>query len=85
MRDLLILGGGVHGAEMAEIVARVNEVAPTWNLLGFLTPDAPGINQSRNGHTWLGAHGDLPTYPGAFLVPDNEWPRSMFPLSDSSR
>ena len=62
---------------MAEIVARVNAVAPTWNLLGFLTPDAPGNNQSRSGHSWLGVHGDLPNYPGAFLVPDNEWPHSL--------
>jgi sugar O-acyltransferase (sialic acid O-acetyltransferase NeuD family) len=82
MRDLLILGGGVHGAEMAEIVARVNEVAPTWNLLGFITPDVPGVGQSRNGHPVLGAYGDLPAYPEAFLVPDNEWPRSLDVLSE---
>lgn len=77
MRNLLILGGGVHGAEMAEIVARVNDVTPTWNLLGLLTPDSPETDQSRNGCPVLGTHEDLPAYPEAFLVPDNEWPRSL--------
>ena len=33
MRDLLILGAGVHGAEIVEIVERVNQAAPAWNLL----------------------------------------------------
>lgn len=38
MRDLWILGDGVHGREMADIVARVNAVRPTWNLLGRVAP-----------------------------------------------
>ena len=34
MRDLIILGTGVHAAEMVEIIAQLNADAPTWNLLG---------------------------------------------------
>ncbi len=77
MRDLLILGAGVHGAEMVEIVARVNAAEPTWNLLGFIAPAPQGIGESRNGYPVLGTPADLPAYPEAFLVPDNEWPRSL--------
>lgn len=77
MRDLLILGGGVHGLEMAEIVERVNAVVPTWNLLGFITPAEAEIGPARNGYPVLGARGHLPAYPEAFLVPDNEWPRPL--------
>ena len=77
MRDLLILGAGIHGAEMAEIVARVNDAVPTWNLLGFIAPEPQKVEGSRNGHPVLGTHADLPAYPEAFLVPDNEWPRAL--------
>jgi hypothetical protein len=36
MKDLVILGGGVHAAEMVEIVGRINRVKKTWNLLGLI-------------------------------------------------
>ena len=39
MRDLLILGTGVHALEMVEIVERVNRAAATWNLIGLITAD----------------------------------------------
>ncbi len=56
----------------------MNEVAPTWNLLGFITPDAPGINQSRNGHPVLGAHGGPPTLRHSWFPTTNGRTRSMF-------
>ena len=76
MRELLILGVGVHGAEMAEIVERVNQAQPTWNLLGFLSADGKAVGEDRNGHPVLGTLDDLGRYPNACLVPDNEWSRS---------
>ncbi len=36
MRDLLILGSGIHALEMVEIIERVNLAQPTWKLLGYL-------------------------------------------------
>src|SRR5688572_3851107 len=77
MRDLLILGSGVHGAEMAEIVERVNRVSPMWNLLGFLSPNNPQVGMERNGYPVLGGPDALTEYPDACLVPDNEWPRTL--------
>ncbi|MGQ2910330.1 acetyltransferase [Aeromicrobium sp.] len=36
MPDLLIVGCGGFGRETADVVDAVNDVHPTWNLLGFL-------------------------------------------------
>jgi sugar O-acyltransferase (sialic acid O-acetyltransferase NeuD family) len=77
VRDLLIAGDGVHGAEMAEIVERINRDAPTWNLLGYLSADESKVGSSRNGYPVLGSWEMLDAYPHAALVPDNEWPRSL--------
>lgn len=76
MHDLLILGIGVHGAEMVEIVERVNHVQPTWNLLGFVSPDGRRVGEVRNGFPVLGTLEMVSELPTAHLVPDNEWPRS---------
>ncbi len=72
LRDLLILGTGVHSLEMAEIVGRVNREKPTWNLLGFITCDEKQVGQVLNGLPVLGTRADLKKYPSAALVPGNE-------------
>lgn len=36
MKDLVIIGAGGFGREVAELVCRINQNRPTWNLLGFL-------------------------------------------------
>ena len=77
LKDLIILGSGVHGAEMAEIVERVNRAKKTWRLLGFLSSDEKGVGNERNGYKVLGTKDNLAGYPSAFFVPDNEWPRSI--------
>jgi sugar O-acyltransferase (sialic acid O-acetyltransferase NeuD family) len=69
MRDLIILGTGVHALEMVEIVERVNRVEPTWNLLGMVTADREMAGRTLNGALVLGMPGDLFRYPGAGLVP----------------
>jgi carbonic anhydrase/acetyltransferase-like protein (isoleucine patch superfamily) len=81
VRDLLILGTGVHAFEMAEIVERINRATPTWRLLGHLTPDAGEVGQIPNGYQVLGTADQLGEWPDALLVPDNEWPsRSGLPV-----
>ena len=36
MKDLYIIGAGGFGREVAWLVERINDVAPIWNLKGFI-------------------------------------------------
>jgi sugar O-acyltransferase (sialic acid O-acetyltransferase NeuD family) len=69
MRDLIILGTGVHAQEMVEIVERVNRETPVWNLLGLITSEEARVGQTLNGARVLGMPDDLRRYPRAGLVP----------------
>jgi sugar O-acyltransferase (sialic acid O-acetyltransferase NeuD family) len=76
-RDLLILGVGVHAAEMAEIVERVNGAHPTWRLLGFIAPEEKYIGEQQNGYPILGTIDRVPDYSDACVVPAYGWPRRL--------
>jgi acetyltransferase-like isoleucine patch superfamily enzyme len=78
MKDLIILGTGVHAQEMAEIVERVNGVEPSWRLLGYIAgPDgARHVGKVFNGHSVLGCADCMAEYPDAWFIPDNEFPAS---------
>lgn len=54
MNDLVIIGAGGLGREVAWLVERINEVTPTWNLCGFIddSPDKQGT--TINGYPILG-------------------------------
>lgn len=75
-RDLIILGTGVHGLEMAEIVRRINRDQSTWNLLGYVAPSkqADRVGEVRGGLPVLGTIEAIDKYPDAALIPDNEFP-----------
>jgi acetyltransferase-like isoleucine patch superfamily enzyme len=77
VRDLLILGTGVHCAEMAEIVERVNRVTPTWNLLGFVATNDQRVGERLNGYPVLGPPDRLADFPEACLVSDHAWPHPV--------
>lgn len=77
MRDLIILGTGVHGSEMAEIVERVNAVKKTWRLVGFIAAARGEARGEKCGLKILGAADAIADYPQAQFVPDNEWPREI--------
>ncbi|HEY5039220.1 MAG TPA: hypothetical protein VIJ93_09135 [bacterium] len=76
MKDLIILGTGVHGAEMVEIVERVNADKKTWNLIGFLSFDKAQKGRSFNQTPVLGSFDDIPGFSKAFFIPNNKWNRS---------
>lgn len=71
MKDLIILGVGVHAGEMAEIVERVSVVKPTWNLLGyFVSKKGDGrVGGTLNGYPILGTSDDRGRFPDASFVP----------------
>lgn len=80
MQNLIILGTGVHGGEMAHIVARINRQALTWKLLGHIAPKAAEQKEFA-GNPVLGSAEKieeiLAAYPDAMLVADNEFPKSV--------
>jgi sugar O-acyltransferase (sialic acid O-acetyltransferase NeuD family) len=77
MRDLIILGLGAHGPEMAEIVDRVNAVERRWNLLGFISPDGRKVGERVNGYPVLGRMDVLEDHPDACVVPHGEVPERL--------
>lgn len=80
MQDLIILGTGVHGAEMAHIVERINRDRPTWNLFGHIAPRET-TGEGFAGHPVLGPVSALGTllasHPDALIVADNEFPKDL--------
>ena len=78
MKDLIILGTGIHGAEMVEIVERVNADKKTWNLLGFLSLDKAQKGESFNQTPVLGSFDQLLNFPNCYFVPNNKWNRSTY-------
>lgn len=76
MRDLIILGIGVHAAEMADLVARINRVEPTWNFRGHISAK-PTDKTECWGNPILGEVGALDRFPDAGLVPDNDFLKSV--------
>jgi sugar O-acyltransferase (sialic acid O-acetyltransferase NeuD family) len=72
MKDLIILEHRHHAGEMADIVERVNQVKPTWNLLGYLSRSSfanADLPREVNGHPVLGTFLQLDKYPDAWLIP----------------
>lgn len=76
MQDLIILGTGVHGGEMAHIVERINRVQPVWKLLGHITGKAAAQKEFA-GYPVLGTIDALSQYPQTAIVADNEFPKDI--------
>lgn len=72
LRELIIYGAGAHAQEMAEIVDRLNQVEPTWKLLGFAVPEGhPDPEASElNGYPVLGGSELFARYADAAFLPE---------------
>lgn len=69
MLDLVIVGAGGFGREVADIVVAINDVEPTWNLLGFVDDSPSDENLARverRGSSLLGPIEAAPS--GAWYV-----------------
>jgi len=77
MRDLLILGAGVHAGEMVEIVERINSVTHTWILRGMVSSTENQTRQTELNQCPVMTPAEaFKRFPKAALVPDNSWPRT---------
>jgi sugar O-acyltransferase (sialic acid O-acetyltransferase NeuD family) len=61
MKDLAIYGFGGFGKEVATIIKKINEVSPTWNMIGFFDDGYDIGTQSRYGRI-LGGISELNAY-----------------------
>lgn len=68
MKDLIIIGSGGFGREVAWLVERINAVKPTWTILGFIDSDESLKGKEINGYTVLGKDEDVVKYPDAYFV-----------------
>lgn len=68
MKDLIIIGAGGFGREVAWLVERINKVVPTWNLLGFIDDNDSIQGTEINGYKVLGKTGDIRKYSEAYYV-----------------
>lgn len=71
IRDIMIVGAGGWGREVAWTLERINAVQPTWNILGVSDDDpAKGKGKgSMEGYPYLGNPEEASRdYPGAAVV-----------------
>lgn len=61
MQDIVIIGAGGVGKEVALLIEQINKVAPTWKLLGFMDDNSVLHGTQINGYTVLGGIGYLNT------------------------
>ena len=54
MKDIVIIGSGGIGREVAWIIEEINAVNPTWNILGFVDDNSEMLGKELNGYRVLG-------------------------------
>jgi len=54
MEDIVIIGSGGHGREVAFLIERINKVDCKWNLLGYISLN--DIGETKYGYNVLGDH-----------------------------
>lgn len=59
MKEIVILGAGDFGKEVAWLIEDINKVRPTYIVLGYLDDDEKKIHQKLNGYECLGSVGYL--------------------------
>ena len=54
MKDIVIVGAGGFGREVAWLIERINDVKADWNLLGFVDDNEEVLGTEVNGYKVLG-------------------------------
>lgn len=54
MKNIVIIGAGGIGREVAWIIEEINEVRPTWNIIGFVDENIEIHGKEFNGYKVLG-------------------------------
>lgn len=54
MKELVIIGAGGFGREVAWLIDEINEISTEWNLIGFIDEDKEKYGKDLNGYRILG-------------------------------
>ncbi|WP_195986778.1 acetyltransferase [Clostridium sp. D53t1_180928_C8] len=65
MKNIVIIGAGGVGRETSLIIQQINELEPTWNLIGFIDDNQEKWGKVINGYSVIGGIDSL-----EFLTPD---------------
>ena len=65
MKNIVIIGAGGVGRETSLIIQQINELEPTWNLIGFIDDNKNNWGKVINGYSVIGGIDSL-----EFLTPD---------------
>jgi sugar O-acyltransferase (sialic acid O-acetyltransferase NeuD family) len=68
VKDLIILGAGGTGREVAEAIEDINSFGRKWNLVGFLDDDPQKHGSESNGYPVLGSISAAAKYPTCHFV-----------------
>jgi sugar O-acyltransferase (sialic acid O-acetyltransferase NeuD family) len=68
VKDLVIIGAGGSGREVAEAIEDINSLGRRWNLLGFLDDDPDKQRREYNGYPVLGPISSAINYPTCQFV-----------------
>lgn len=68
MKDIIIIGASGFGKEVAWLIERINDVTPTWNLLGFVDDNPSIAGQTINGYSVLGSCEKLRDFSNIFVI-----------------
>ena len=75
MEDIIILGAGGLGQEMAWLIEEINEDQRTWNLLGYLDSDQDLLGKELIGYPVLGGDKEVKRFRNCWFVPGVGDPR----------
>ncbi|MBC8060001.1 MAG: acetyltransferase [Clostridiaceae bacterium] len=68
MKDIIIIGAGGVGREVAFLIEQINEKEPTWNILGFLDDNPVIHNTYINGYRVIGEIDGINTIPDVYVT-----------------
>lgn len=68
VKDVIIVGCGGTGREVAEAIEDINSLGRKWNLLGFLDDDPQKNGREYNGYPVLGSISIAAEYPTCHFV-----------------
>ena len=54
MKNLIIIGAGGVGREVSLMIQQINELEPTWNMIGFIDDNADNWGKVINGYSVIG-------------------------------